>query len=711
MPPLRSLRVALPGQSRNAIKHSWPSIGCWFWTTKELAGDGYRAFLDKAEQHSAFGLLTTSLRAPVEVTDPAVHDQLKRAALYAQTKGIGLVLDLDVRLARQAFREQYPSELQELVRLRTTSLRPSGEVELAVALAGSGDHYTFKARGYDVLSSRLLRAYSYRATPDGPAEIRDITARCTVRQADTQAVRVALSCDTTDTGRTLCVLAAQTVFTPDVFAPHLLAFERKTLEQYADLPLAGVCKDEWGFPGGVADPQNLWYSEAFAHAYAQRRPGHTLVRDLLLMSLGEQGRESERTAAIQHYQALSFERNAEVEAAFYKSVKKVFGRTVLVATHPTWFPFPNRLEVFKNGLDWWACPRDLAQTDEATPFCVRTALAKKWHSPLWFNMYYDSNLVSYEQDLWRHVLGGGRMNFHPLYPGPWETEPWALARSRVLQAEARLSLLNLIATAPVDCPVAVVFGHQAALDWSGKGFAEVGLEVTNALWAAGFYADLIPSSELVGKHLTVARDGSLQYGPQRYAAVVRFSCETEPPEVAALFRAVAAHGKTRVFEAAAGVEPVLAHLRTLGLTPQTPGTLHSVAGFPPSVMPQPRGQCRFLDGTVLVASGEHDVLGDPLPPSFVVAGQSVQVDAVGFAAVRLGKSQQLEALAAGGLKHLSVGAFSLTLPERTDLALWRDPRGAWQGALFNETIPEILSKRTAHWTCLRLPRTLTGETR
>ena len=163
------------------------------------------------------------------------------------------------------------------------------------------------------------------------------------------------------------------------------------LRQYADVPLAGVCKDEWGFcpSGGLSSAQMTCGSRTFlAKEYAGRRPGHDLLRDLLLMSKGEKGRTGERAAAVNHYMEMWWQRNAEIETKYYHAIKQVFGKDAMVGTHPTWWPYPNTAEVFKNGLDWWAVKRDLAQTDESTPFCVRTALAKKWHSPLWYNMYY-----------------------------------------------------------------------------------------------------------------------------------------------------------------------------------------------------------------------------------------------------------------------------------------------------------------------------------
>jgi hypothetical protein len=469
-----------------------------------------------------------------------------------------------------------------------------------------------------------------------------------------------------------------------------------------------------------------------AKAYAKRRPDPALDRDLLLMCKGEKGREGRRSAAINHYMEMSWQRNAEVETAFYQAVKEVFGQKALSATHPTWYPCPNENEVFKNGLDWWACQRDLAQTDESTPFCVRTALAKKWHSPLWYNMYYDRSLKPYEEDIWRHALGSGRMNFHPQFPGPWESSPWSLAESRVLQADARIGLLNLISTAPIDCPVAVVFGHPDALNWSGKGFADVGLEVSNGLWAEGFYADLIPSSEIAFGNLKLAEDGSLQYGPQRYAAAVLYHPQFERLAVAEFFRKAAAGGKTALFcvgdwtmdfegrpldaaaalpppmkpvASAAAVRQIIALLKASGIEPQTPCTMRGAAGFPASMMPKPGGQCRLLDGTVILASGENDVMGDPIRKTIKVNGHAVTFDAVGVAAVRLNKAGKVEAIAAGGLKNFKAGDMAIELPECADVALWRDSKDEWQGVLLGHDGPvlDALARITLKWNRLRLP--------
>lgn len=733
----RSLQVALPHQEHNAIKASWPSIGCWFWLAEEFEPGGYRRFIDLHATHSPFALLTTSLRHHGELTTPAVHDQIKAAAEYARLKGMGIVMDLDARLARQAFREQYPNEQQEIVRFREVSLGTTGEATVTIKPYSSGDHYTLGRSSYSAINARVLRVYSYVVDAEGidPTSVRDITARARVVESDVRTgVTVAIPAVDEDRGRTACVLAAFALLTPDVYAPHLVAFERAILEQYADVPLAGACKDEWGFPGR-ANPalEDIWFSVAMADAYARRRPGHDLVRDLLLMVKGEKGRAGERAAAINHWMEMNWQRNALVENEFYRAVKDVFGHEALAATHPTWWPAPTRNEVFKNGLDWWAVQRDLAQTDETAPFCVRTALAKKWHSPLWFNMYYSRDIGPYQLELWSNALAGGRVNYHPLFPAErnsWTTKLLAEG-GKLLRAECRVRLLNMISTRPVDCPVAVVFSHPRACNWADAGLGDCGVGFCDALWKEGIYADLIPSSEIHSGALRISADGGIQYGAQSYAAAVFYQPQYERPSTSEFFRKAATAGKTELFcigewtvdfdgkpiDGKAQLPPemqslqagpckaaIIGRLQSAGVAPQTecaprPGPIGSC------MAPTGSGQCRLLDGTVILASGKEELLGDPIRKTINVSGHDVTFDAVGVAAVRLDKSGRLEALACGALKSFRGGGITIDLPEPIDMAVWRDAAGNWQGVLqdYSGPVPRDLAALTAAWKRLAVP--------
>jgi len=202
--------------------------------------------------------------------------------------------------------------------------------------------------------------------------------------------------------------------------------------------------------------------------------------------------------------------------------------------------------------------------------------------------------------------------------------------------------------------------------------------------------------------------------------------------VAEFFRKAAAGGKTALFRvgdwtvdfegkpvgAAAGFPPsvkpvsaaaaargIIDHLKASGIEPQTPCTMRGLGGFPASMMPRPSGQCRLLDGTVILASGEKDVMGDPIRKTVKAGGQDVVFDAVGIAAVRLDKQGKVEALAAGGLKAFKSADMTIELPERVDVALWRDSAGQWRGVLQGRDapVPDALARITPKWTRLRWP--------
>jgi hypothetical protein len=723
----RSLQVELPNQDQNAIKTSWPAIGCWFPQDQHFEPDGYKQFLKLHAKHSPFTLLTTSIRCKHWMTDPHVHAQMKAATEYARDLGMGIVLELDWPFARSAFVEKYPDELQGVVRVSQAPMTTTGTVELA--LTPPHAKYFWDSIGYVALSSRVLRIWSYRETPEGPEALEDITARAKVVQADARGVKASIPGTAADEGRVVCLMALFNMHHPDMFSPQLITFERDVLRQYADVPLAGVCKDEAGFiPSEKINlGEDMWYSPFMAKAYAARRPGHELERDLLLMSKGEKGRSAERTAAVNHYMELFWQRNAEIETEYYHSIKSVFGQQAMVGTHPNWQPHPNRREVTRNGLHWWGAKRDLAQTDEECPYGVRTALAKKWNSPLWYNMYYARNEQPYAAELWANVLAGGRINWHPLWP-PKNMEKLDVSllpvADKLFRADCRIRLLNYISTRPVDCPVAVVFSHPRANHWTGPGCGDAGVKVCDALWKEGFYADLIPSSEIASGALKISEDGHIQYGPQKYAAVVFYEPQYERPSTGEFFRKAAATGKTALYRigdwttdfdgnpvdvqtvlpaamqelAGDNVASIVSHLKAAGIERQTQGNGHQRLS----------GHCRLLDGTVILASGEKDVLGDPIQKTLNVDGHEVAFDAVGVAAVRLDKDGKLEALAAGGLKRFAVGKTKIELPQRIDVALWKDTKGVWQGVLqdYEGEVPKDLAALCKHWTRLKVPEPL-----
>jgi hypothetical protein len=679
--PVALLALALPTAAaappNRLPAHLPPEIYAWFWQEDEFRPEGYRRFVDLIAEHSNFGLLTTSLRTPArEIALAETHDQVKRAVAYAHSRGLRVAFDLDARLARGAFLARYPGQQQGMLRVR----RLEAGKRLTIEPHRLSDHMTASGGAYEALSGRLAGAFTLSLEP---APVRVISASARGVTVESNAAGDVL------------VAALFEHRTPDVFAPALLDFQNALYEQYRDVPLDGGMKDEWGFPPvNNRGPRegDFWHSEAFAKAY-RAAGGGDLVRDSALMFAGAPGREAERAAAVNRYARLILERNAAIERHFYESVKRIWGKNAFVGTHATWGIMPTG-DAFKNGYDWWQAPRDFGQTDEDWPYPIRTSLAKKWRGPVWFNQYYNSDPAAYASELWKAARNGGRINFHPLYPSvPRAERDLALLRSPALRAETRIRLLNYIARAPIDSPVAVVFGHAAALNWVEPHFADLGLEFADELARLGYRADVIPSTEIHSGALRVERDW-VAYGAQRYRALVFLNRAHEPRDTGEFLRR-AASTRTLVFERGGAPIPGV-------YAATSPGRVARWLGGSYTAHPlQPADLAMLTDGTCLLARGEHDPAGDPIDAAFVCGGRRVTARATGVFAIRLRGSGEIEALAASELRRLEVGAVKIELKQPTDVALWRNAKGEMEGMVQRAAeVPAELRGLASRWSFL-----------
>ena len=713
-----------------------PVIGAWFPQSPEMADpEGYKDFLDAAAMHSTYTILTTTKRNPGrQMTDPDVHDWFKRAAAYAKERGMGVALELDVRHSWKDYLETYPDAIQQRLWLNEVALKADAPVTA---------EFTYKQphgdaiMGPGVTEGTLERVFSYVPSPQGvkAGSLHDITEACKLTWIEGSSFSVTLPPDARKEGRKACVITRLSFNYPDVFSPELLQFEADTVKQYADVALAGLLKDEWGFPAdhqGNPSKNAFWTSKPREADYARRTGGRDLVRDSLLMTIGEEGREAERQLAINHFMEQSRHRNSEIEHAVYTQTKATFGPDAFVGTHDTVYPYPDSREFERNGLNWWTATRDFGQTDEITPYSCRTSLAKKFGGAVWFNQWYSGTIEPYQKKIWSYALTGGRMNFHIIFPVPhkdYKEGGKKLLRTSVLRGDSRVRLLNNISDAPLDCPVAVVFGHAGVMNWAGPAFEDIGTGLTDAFWRAGFYADLIPTSEITNGSLRVDENGDVWYGKQRYAAVVLHQPEFENPSTAEFFRKAAKGGAilsrigpwTKDFDAkpldggallpqrmklAADVETcareVIAGLGAAGIEAQTPssGEFHKWGGKGSTSIDMPAaGRSRLTDGTVILVNGEKDPTGDPIQKTIDINGHEVTFDALGVAAVRLSKDGKLEAMAAGGLTHFKTGSVEIRMETPADIALWKDEKGTWQGVLqgYEGDVPETLLALTPNW--------------
>ena len=725
-----------------------PVISAWFWSKEVLAPDGFKPFLDAAATQSPYTLLSTACRS-IEVVEPQMHAQAAKAVDYANTQGLKIALEVDIRLARQAFCAKYPDEQQEELVLTLIDLPKEGFAQAVFHGTDTRDHMNGSLPPYTCLTTRLIRVYSFVKGPDGidPATLTDITREGVVATAEGPrklTVRVPAQ-----PGRSACVIAAHTLLTPDIFAPHFLAFQRAIIHQYADIPLAGIMKDEWGFPPdhtGNPNHDRYWYSRAMAETYAQQSGGRDLVRDALLMHAHEKGRETERSVAINRYRKLCRERNVAIENDFYHTGKAVFGKNASIVTHATWIPYPGAQEFRKNGLSWWDATRDMGQSDETTPYPCRTSLAKRWNYPIWYNQYYAKEIGPYITELWQGALSGGRLNVHPLYPRPdlkGGARECDLMRSELMSAMTRLRVLDFVSQAPLECPVAVVFGHACAMNWTQPSYNNVGLGVASALCAKGYPADLIPSSLIASQALKIDAEGYVCLGPQRYQAVVLYQPEFGDATDLAFFSHAATAGKSALFivgnwtqdsdarpldakqliaktqrctDDQACVSAVTQRLQdadVMRITAWIPnakrwGTPGDALATPPT-----DGYSYLIDKTYVRIAGSKDPTGDPIQETFTWQGHSVAVDARGVVAIRFAVDGTVSAFAAGGLKSVKTDGFELVLPERTDLAFRTVSNGHVRGMVqgIAGDLPAALRAITDDWQQLALPRTMHDESR
>ena len=676
-----------------------PQIGAWFWSSAELEKDGHLELLDVFAAHSPYVWLTTSTRQPTEIAETPVLAQVKKSVKYAKARGMRIAFDVDIRLARGAFQKRFPDEMQQVVRLEEAALDNSGETVISSTPINLHDHMTGGTTPYSSLAGDVLRVYTYVKGPEGidPDSIEDITDACrATATTEPGKVEVRIACDGSTEGRHACLLAVYTHFTPAVFAPHFIPFQRELIERYANTDLAGAMKDEWGFPPsyGRLGGNDFWYSPFYAEAYRDAAEGRDLVRDLLLMFAPHRGETTLRNRAINVYNRLKYLRNAEIENTFYNDVKRYFGPNAGTFTHATWYPRPCKREFKKNGLHWWRATRDLPQTDESTPWCCRTSLCKRFDYPVCFNQFYHTQVDRYFIELWSAVLAGGRINYHPIYPRPKDCAERGfrdLLRGDLMRADCRVRMLNFISKTPADCPVAILFGHACAANWTQPSFGECGLGLAASLRGAGFPADLIPSSEIGHTELRLGDDGFLWYGPQRYEAVIVYEPQFEGEATSRLLQEVVKRGKTAVVRlgdwsvdtqgtplptkltAPEGMivsesseacrDWVVAEMNRRGIAKQNT----SLGPPPTSVVPDGTahplvGDCRLIDGTRIHIAAKKNHFGDPIQKTLDIDGHKITVDAVGLVAVRLDESGKLVAFAAGGLKKVSMGDFTLQLP-------------------------------------------------
>ena len=221
----------------------------------------------------------------------------------------------------------------------------------------------------------------------------------------------------------------------------------------------------------------------------------------------------------------------------YETVKEVLGKDAFWGVHPTWWGSVDSLnfEFYKNGFYWWDAKRDYAQTDETILYCIRTALAHRFSSPVWYNMWYSMgtrDINTYYTETWRNLRYGGRTHYLG-YECPNEAVVLELKPEGMLESieemDARVRLFDGAGAVQPDCRLLLLFGYEAVSNWADIGMTmpwkpqnprlDAVLNTANAVFSE-LLCDLVPSYAAENASLFVNGRGRAQYGTQEYDAVV-----------------------------------------------------------------------------------------------------------------------------------------------------------------------------------------------
>ena len=309
----------------------------------------------------------------------------------------------------------------------------------------------------------------------------------------------------------------------------------------------------------------------------------------------------------------------------------------------------------------------------------------------------------YVKTLWQYIACGGRVVYHGIFD--WDMKNTSvghyadpddrayyrhadLLNREGIRAEEISRLLPLMTRAPIDCPVAHIFGHDRLVDWLDSGYRDWGEPIAHGLGGLGYYADAYPASEIAEGTFSVCDDGMLRVGRQRYAACVLYHLSAREREA---WDSLVGHRRltTRAF-VDPGVGEVADFLSSVGAVKQIPLGDTGLWGGRINRLPPSDGVMRLADGTsVRIKGGMPDLAGDAISGVLATGGVNVKYDARGMFAAR-SENGVLTGICGGEVRSVEAPGFSLNLDEPADIALVKlggEWYGIWQTSDASRPIP------------------------
>jgi len=456
---------------------------------------------------------------------------------------------------------------------------------------------------------------------------------------------VEITCPEVQEGDTLAAVLGFEQPLPDLANPNLTKFFRKMAHHANEVGADGIFSDEWGYdiilkietPNPYDDfklsIRHFSYSKYFEEEF-QKIAGKSLIDNMLALFYNHDVDRKEIVDAYWRTIRLICTRN---EDEMYAITKEELGKDAFWGIHPTWWGNATKqnFEFFKNGFYWWDAKRDIAQTDEMVSFPIRTALAHRFYSPLWYNMWYSMGTRSiggYFPETWTNLRYGGRTHYLG-YECPNEGVVLELKPRGLLEAiermDKRVRLFDELTSQP-DCRVLLFFGFEALSNYADYGqecpwvpenprLIKV-LDTCNKLFPK-MLCDLVPSYSVENGSLFVNKDGKVQYGNQVYDVVIAMYPNRMTKEADAFLRKI--DPKTLVVCDGKDFSDLGAQGAVILEDVPPVENLFYIAKELGAVENTIENGCVFQDGSVMFTTCDKEPTGNKLNIETILAGKKI----------------------------------------------------------------------------------------
>ncbi|QOV18643.1 hypothetical protein INP51_11590 [Blautia liquoris] len=541
------------------------SIIYWKWDDHSMKSNLIEKLADLTDRFGADAISVADhwVRAPFD--DEVLQGHFRECADYLHKKGKKLYAETCIRKEGAGFFKQYPKDRAWLAHMVEVQLDENGNASVELDIEPVYHFWRVSGEnGPDV----VLGAWAFQKHSDTeyvPESCQVIKDRVIInnslqktaegRPKNTLSIQGGME----SAGKTALAIVGTLQPIPDLASPHLMDYYRTMLKTAKAAHVDGVFSDEWGYDVILEVQEDrpnehnnnllirhLSVSDAMAGHYRKIYGGRDMYQDMLCLYYAPAGQEEKSIAAINRYNENLRQIMADNDRKMLKAVKEILGPDAFYGVHPTWWGSVSALnfEVFKNGFYWWDAVRDIAQTDETVLMPIRTALAHKWGSSIWYNMWYSMgtlDIKTYYKETWNNVRFGGRTHYLG-YECPNEPNVLQLYQPGLLEElekmDSRVRLLDDHQTSQPDSRVLMLFGMEALTNWRLYDNPHPGWTSQNKNMekvfrtAAKLYEkllfDLVPTTEIANGSLKI-ENGKAVYGNQTYDMVVLMMPESMDP--------------------------------------------------------------------------------------------------------------------------------------------------------------------------------------